>query len=150
MILAKLMVILMLLAAGKSIAYDNLLKNPIRDSNDTFLQVNWILTHEFDPTEQQFVPLAQLDTLSFRKEKLYINGKQFGTYAIQQEKALLTFQFSKQKIPAFAHYPLAGGYHFRYAFDKSTNRLSLTPLEEQEVEGLISVEGRALLFAPTR
>lgn len=149
-IFAEAMLILMLLASGKSNALHRLLGNPICDTNDNFLHKVWVLTHEYDPTKQQFAPLAKLDTLSFLQTKVYINGKQLGTYSMQQQKATLSFKFSEKQIPAFAHYPIAGSYHFRYALDNSNNTLLLTPLDEQEVEDLITVEGRTLLFALAR
>lgn len=117
----------------------------IPTQDKTLKNTIWILSQEFDPATGTFIDLSQSETLQLVGNSVKLNGKEIGSFSLDEKSRVVSLHLKSKVRPAFTLYQIDDAYHYKYAFDQK-GRLQLTPLDEQEGNSYITVEGKALLF----
>ncbi|MFC6100340.1 TPM domain-containing protein [Olivibacter domesticus] len=125
---------------------DEIAQNSAVKNGKIFTGYQWILKQEFHPMERTYTAVDPNDTLSFQENHFSINGKEAGTFNIDSAEHILALKTYSGKQPAFAIFKMNDYYNYHYHFNKKERRLYLVPLDEQEGNDLICVEGCTLLF----
>lgn len=125
---------------------DEIAQNLAVNNANLFTGYQWILKQEFHPMERTYAAVDHNDTLSFQGNHIAINGKEAGTFNIDSAERILALKMVGGKQPPFTISKMDDCYNYRYHFNKKERKLYLVPLDEQEGNDLVCVEGCTLLF----
>lgn len=125
---------------------DEIVQNSAVNEAKPFTEYQWILKQEFHPMERVYKDIENNDTLSFHHSHFSVDGKNAGTFYTNPAERILTLKMEDEERPAFAIFKMNDSYRYRYNFNKKARKLYLVPLDEQEGDDLVCVEGCTLLF----